>query len=414
MPIRPQRLAALALATALTLTACGGATTTDTEAGTADTIPATSVPTGGPAAEVKIEQVAKVDTPTALAYRPGSDDMFVAQQSGEVRRISAKPNGVYELDPRPVLDIGDLVRDEGERGLLGLAFSPDGRTLFVHYSDSEGNTVVDRFRVGDTTIDRSSRTEVFTTTQPLANHNGGQLSFGPDGYLYLGLGDGGGSGDPEANGQNPATVLGSIIRIDPDGAGAGERYSIPPDNPFASPTDASAPQGAPEVWAWGLRNPWRFSFDRNTGDLWVADVGERTLEEINLLPATSGRAGRGVNLGWPLWEGDQPFEGGDPSTGPGGNGLTAPVFTYSHDDDSCSVIGGFVYRGRAIPALEGTYIFGDWCNPALRTLTVADGAVVAAGQLGPRINRLSAFGEDQQGELWAVSHEGGVYRIVPA
>ena len=362
----------------------------------------TTLPLELPAVNVRLEEAAKVDRPTALAYRNGSDDVFVAEQSGKVRRILAEPDGTYELDERPLLDISNEISDEGERGLLGLAFSPDGRQLYLHFTDSNGDTQVVRYNVTNRGVDTASRETVFTTPQPFANHNGGQLAFGPDGYLYIGLGDGGGAGDPERNAQNLTSPLGKVLRIDPDGALGDEAYAIPVDNPFADGVE-----GAPEIWLSGLRNPWRFSFDRSTGDLWVADVGQQNIEEITLLRAGDPTV-PGANLGWPFLEGTRAF-GDEPAP----DGLVAPVFEYTHDP-GCSVIGGFVYRGRAIEGLAGTYVFGDWCDPALRMLQVSDDGRVGDAPLGPRVNKLTGFGEDNRGELWALSADGGVFRILPA
>lgn len=396
------RVLALTSAVVVAAAACGGdGTSTDADSA-ADTTTTVAETVELPDVAVRLDEVARVERPTALAFRPGSNDVFIAEQPGRVRRILAEPDGTYELDDEPLLDISSSVSDLGERGLLGLAFSPDGRQLYLHYTDNDGDTQIVRYGVTTRGVDVSSREVVFTTPQPLANHNGGQIAFGPDGYLYIGLGDGGGAGDPERNAQNPQSPLGKVLRIDPDGALDEERYAIPADNPFASGED-----GAPEVWLLGLRNPWRFSFDRVTGDLWVADVGQSELEEITLLRA--GNPGvPGANLGWPFLEGTRPY-----GTDPAPDGLVAPIFEYSHDP-GCSVIGGFVYRGRAIEPLVGTYIFGDWCDPELWALRVTSDDRVGAGRLGPRINQLTAFGEDNEGELWAMSADGWVYRLVSA
>ena len=392
------------MATVLVAAACGNDSGSTPTAASGEPSTTTTTPVDVPAVNVRLDEVTRLDRPTALAYRNGSDDVFVAEQSGRVRRISAERQGDFELDERPLLDISSEVSDEGERGLLGLAFSPDGRQLYVHFTDNAGDTQVVRYDVTNQGVDTTSRTVVFTTSQPFANHNGGQLAFGPDGYLYIGLGDGGGAGDPEGNAQDPTSPLGKVLRIDPDGALGDAGYAIPVDNPFA---DGNG--GAPEVWLWGLRNPWRFSFDRSTGDLWVADVGQQEIEEITLLRAGDPSV-PGANLGWPYLEGTRPYGEG---TGTAPDGLVAPVFEYTHDP-GCSVIGGFVYRGEAIADLVGTYVFGDWCDPALRTLRVTDDGAVGSGELGPRVNRLTGFGEDNRGEVWVLSADGGVYRLVPA
>lgn len=361
----------------------------------------------------RLEEVVRLDKPVAFATRPGSNDVFIAEQRGTVRRLvpqsgqpqPGEPPGdgkPFRLIDTPVLDISANVRNQGEQGLLGMTFSPDGRKLFVHYSDSNGDTQVVSYQMGATGADLSTRQRVFATAQPQQNHNGGQLAFGPDGYLYLGLGDGGGSGDPDGNGQKRGTVLGSVVRIDPDGATGELRYATPIDNPFATGG------GAPEVWLYGVRNPWRFSFDRVTGDLWLADVGEGDVEEVNLLPADEQGAGRGANLGWPLFEGSQRFADGEVP-----EGLVAPVFEYDHDQ-GCSVTGGFVYRGSTIEALRGIYVFGDFCSPAIIGIRMADGVVAASGPIGVDVDRTVSFGQDNDGELWVLSLDGPVYRLLAA
>lgn len=371
---------------------------------------------------LRLRQVATLDKPVAMATRPGSDDVFIAEQGGTVRRLFTDDNdddeerdplAAWRVDRQPVIDVSSDTEAQGEQGLLGLVFSPDGRRLYVHYTDRDGDNVVASYAVtttaGGVRADPSTRVEVFATTQPMANHNGGQIAFGPDGYLYIGLGDGGGAGDPDNEGQNPSSVLGTVVRIDPDGEGGSDAasgtYSIPVDNPFA---DRS---GAAEVWLYGVRNPWRFSFDRTTGDLWLADVGQSSMEEINLLAATD-RRGRGANLGWRLFEGTLPHtdEAGELSDDEL-DALVWPVYEYTHDD-GCSVTGGYVYRGSAITDLDGTYLFGDFCNPSIRALQVNDGRVLAEGPTGLAVDNLVSFGEDNDGELWVLSLDGSVLRIL--
>jgi glucose/arabinose dehydrogenase len=399
------RTGGLVLAAALFVTACGA----DTSSAPTSSTTSTSAPVAAPGPPgvlevpaLRLEEVVRLDRPVALATRPGSPDVFIAEQAGTIRRISVDPEEGWARDERPFLDLSSRVRAEGERGLLGIAFSPDGRALYTHFTNTEGNTVLDAWAIDTEGVVADSRRTVFTTPQPYANHNGGQIAFGPDGYLYVALGDGGGSGDPDGNAQNTSTVLGSILRLDPDGASGDATYAIPADNPVRD-------GGAPEVWAWGLRNPWRFSFDRATGDLWIADVGEASIEEVNFLPRTNGAlAGRGANLGWPL------FEGSLSRTDDAVVAATLPpIFEYTHDEGGCSVIGGYVYRGSAIDGLQGTYLFGDFCQPALRGLRVTNGAVTAEGPLGIEAPRVTAFGQDQDGEIWVLSHAGPVYRLVP-
>lgn len=369
---------------------------------------------------LRLRQVATLNKPVAMATRPGSDDVFIAEQGGTVRRLFTDddekdddPLAAWRVDRQPVIDVSRDTEARGEQGLLGIVFSPDGRRLYVHYTDRDGDNVVASYAVtttaGGVRADPSTRVEVFATTQPMANHNGGQITFGPDGYLYIGLGDGGGAGDPDDEGQNPSSVLGTVVRIDPDTNGGNDAasgtYGIPVDNPF---TDGS---GAAEVWLYGVRNPWRFSFDRTTGDLWLADVGQSSMEEINLLTATD-RPGRGANLGWRLFEGtlphtDQAGELSDDEL----DALVWPVYEYTHDD-GCSVTGGYVYRGSAIDGLDGTYLFGDFCNPSIRALQVRNATVTAEGPTGLFVDNLVSFGEDNAGELWVLSLDGGVWRIL--
>jgi glucose/arabinose dehydrogenase len=279
-----------------------------------------------------------------MAVRAGDPTLYVAEKVGRVRAI--RGDGV---DPRPVLDLSGQISLGGEQGLLGLAFSPDGRFLYVNYTDPAGDTHVTEFAMGNRSVDLASRRDVLFVDQPFSNHNGGNLVFGPDGYLYLGLGDGGSAGDPLGNAQSLGTLLGKMLRIDPR-PGGGRPYRIPEDNPFVDREGAR-----PEIWAYGLRNPWRYSFDRNTGDLWIGDVGQSAREEIDLQAAQS--AG-GENYGWDRLEGTLRFEGSAPPN------AVPPVFEYGRDQGG-TVIGGYVYRGRDIPGLNGTYLFGDLFNPGL-------------------------------------------------
>jgi glucose/arabinose dehydrogenase len=243
------------------------------------------------------------------------------------------------------------------------------------------------------------RRELLRVEDPYPNHNGGHLALGPDGYLYIGLGDGGSGGDPHGHGQDTDTLLGSILRIDPTAPPADGEYGIPADNPFA------ASGGEPEIWLYGVRNPWRFSFDRATGDLWIGDVGQGEVEEIDRLPATNGRdAGRGANLGWNLMEGSEPFEGENPAGG------VLPIYEYTHDD-GCSVTGGYVYRGRAIPALTGAYLFADYCEPDLRAVRVAGDEVVEERSWDLSLEAIQSFGEDADGELYVLLASGPLLRL---
>jgi glucose/arabinose dehydrogenase len=305
---------------------------------------------------------------------------------------------------RTVLDLTDRVLVGRERGLLGLAFSPTGSRLYVHYSGRPaGHTVVDEYTMVDDVADPHSRRPVFTYRQPQRNHNGGQLSFGPDGRLYLALGDGGGYGDqgaghaPGGNGQSLATLLGKILRLDVGGVG-GAPYSVPPDNPFVNRP------GRDEIWVYGLRNPWRFSFDRVTGDLWIADVGQNHVEEIDrLAPGTAA----GANLGWNVFEGNRRFrDGAVPNH-------VRPVYELDHAGGNCSITGGYVYRGSRIPKLVGWYVFTDYCNGRLRAIHVESTGRVRAIDLGASAERVSSFGEGNNGELYVLSQSQGIFRIDP-
>jgi len=303
----------------------------------------------------------------------------------------------------PVLDLTARVGAGGERGLLGLAFSPDGSRLYVHYTDTNGNTQLDEYAMGAGGIDPESRRPLLSVEQPQANHNGGQLTYGPDGMLWLGLGDGGAGGDegpghaPEGNGQSLDTLLGKLVRIDPS---QGDPYAIPPDNPFASGG------GRPEIWAYGLRNPWRFNFDRETDDLWIADVGQNAWEEVNFAPAPDW--GKGANYGWPYLEGTHEFRGGAHED------VVAPVIEYSHDDGSCSVTGGYVYRGSKIRQLEGAYLYSDYCVGTIHAVRLVGSEIADQAALPIEASNIAAFGQDADGELYVLSQGEGLLRIDPA
>jgi glucose/arabinose dehydrogenase len=315
---------------------------------------------------------------------------------------------------QPFLDIRNRVLSRGsEQGLLGLAFAPDYQrsgAFFVNYTDLSGNTVVSRFRVtGNANLaDAASEVKLLGIKQPAANHNGGMLAFGPDGYLYIGMGDGGGANDRYGNGQNPQTLLGKMLRLDVRGSAA-KPYAVPPSNPWVTARwNGQAVRG--EIWALGLRNPWRFSFDRKTGDLWIADVGQNRYEEIDRVPAgASGKVQGGLNFGWPIMEGTHCF----PETAScRRTGLTLPVSDYSHGEDGCSVTGGYVYRGAAIPALVGAYLYGDYCSGRIWALTPAAGGAWRSQLMLNSGLSLSSFGEDQIGELYVTDLQGGaVYRL---
>ena len=351
-------------------------------------------PTVTPATSISLTQVAAgFSSPSAIANAgDGSGRLFVVEQGGAVRILR---NGT--LAPQPFLNISSLVKAGGEQGLLGLAFPPGYSTrqsFYVNYTNRTGvgNTVIARFAVGGNPdlADRASRQELLTFTQPFANHNGGQLAFGPDSLLYIGSGDGGSGGDPLGNGQNTAALLGKILRLD---VLSGVAAVIPAGNPFGN-----------EVWAYGLRNPWRFSFDRQTGDLFLADVGQATREEINFQPAGSGTA---ANYGWNIMEGSLCF------LAPGlcsPAGLTLPVAEYDHTLGNCSVTGGYVYRGSTL-SLRGTYLYGDFCSGRIWGLR-RNGVTWENLLLLDSTLQISTFGEDEAGELYVADYATGtVFRI---
>lgn len=330
----------------------------------------------------------------------GSGRLFVVEQGGTVRVVQ---NGT--VLPQPFLDIRGLVRAGGEQGLLGMVFHPhyaeNGR-FFVNYTARDGANTVAEFRVSQ---DDPNRADPFTRRVLLAipdfapNHNAGMLAFGPDGYLYVGTGDGGGAGDPRRTAQNLRELLGKMLRLDVDG---GDPYGIPPTNPFVGRADAR-----PEIWAYGLRNPWRYSFDRATGDLWIGDVGQNAWEEIDFQPA--GSRG-GENYGWSIMEGSHCFR---PSSGCDPTGLVLPVVEYpTHAGGTCAVTGGYVYRGTAFPALFGVYLYADYCSGQIWALYPDAAGAWHSAELVRVPVRISSFGEDEAGELYLTGHDTGIiYRV---
>jgi len=329
---------------------------------------------------------------------PANDPrLFVVEQSGRIRIIE---NG--QVLVTPFLDITGRVQSGGERGLFSIAFHPQYHSngfFYVSYTDDGGDSRIERYSVtGDPSVaDPNSAELILSVPQPFGNHNGGQIAFGSDGMLYIGLGDGGDGGDPQGNGQNTNTLLGSLLRIDVDG---GDPYAIPLDNPFRG-----AP-GADEIWGYGLRNPWRFSFDREANQLYVADVGQNDWEEINVVSVVQPE----LNYGWNTMEGAHCFAS-DPCDS---SGLVLPALEYGHSD-GCSVTGGYVYRGTAIPDIQGHYFYSDYCSGFLRSFRFSGGSVSDQRQwsVGGLGNVLS-FGEDAGGELYVLSRNGNVYRIVEA
>jgi glucose/arabinose dehydrogenase len=340
------------------------------------------------------------EAPLFLAVAPdASGRLFVLEQSGRI--MVAGADGGTAADP--FLDIRDRVsQDGGERGLLGLAFHPayatNGR-FFVYYVDQAARIVVAEFHRRDATHadGGSERVLLRIDHSQYPNHNGGMIAFGPDGMLYIGTGDGGGAGDPLGNGQNPGTLLAKLLRIDVDGAAP---YAVPSDNPFVGRS-----RFRPEVWAYGLRNPWRFSFDRVTGALYVGDVGQNLWEEIDVAPRGAG----GQNYGWHVMEGRHCYQ---PAVGCSRAGITLPVAEYGHDQ-GCAVMGGYVYRGPSVPSLDGWYLFGDYCTGRIWGIR-ADAAL--RGPATPRLllqtgMQIRAFGQDGRGEVYVVGGSGDIYRL---
>ena len=392
------------------LPACGGSSAPAAPA--SPSTPSASCAAGavvqGAPSLIATRVVAGLSSPLDLQSAPGDRSrLFVVEQAGRIRVI--RSNAVVVA---PFLDISARISSGGERGLLGLAFHPqyasNGR-FFVNYTDRSGDTHISEFKAptpGGDTADPTSEREILFVSQPFANHNGGGLAFGPDGFLYIGLGDGGSGGDPQGSGQNLGTRLGKLLRIDVNGTAP---FAVPPDNPFVT-----RPGARPEIWAYGLRNPWRFSFDRGTGDLYIGDVGQSTLEEIDV--GLASRRG-GENYGWNTMEGSRCFS---PSSNCNMTGLTLPVIDYGRSD-GFSVTGGVVYRGCRMPGYAGHYFYGDYGSGMIRSFRLdASGRATEARDwtaslsgTGRSIRNPSSFGVDADGEIYIVDYDGEVYRIDP-
>lgn len=353
-----------------------------------------ATPTPQPTPSLSLDPVADGFTDPVALTHAFDERLFVAEQPGV---ISIVRDG--KRIETPFLDITDRVGANGtEQGLLGLAFHPEYATngrFFVNYTDTAGNTVVSGFLVSENPdmADPASEAIILTVEQPHGNHNGGNILFGPDGYLYIGMGDGGSAGDPMNHGQNPGTLLGALLRIDVDNVGAAGNYTIPPDNPYIDHSD-----WLPEIWSIGLRNPWRFSFDRLSGDLYIADVGQYDFEEVNFSPAGETR---GLNYGWAIMEGTHCYDAADCDR----TGLEIPVAEYNHTQ-GCSITGGYVYRGADFPALFGKYYFADYCDGTIWSLVLQDGEWLQTVALESGIS-ISSFGEDAQGELYLLDRPNG-------
>ena len=347
-----------------------------------------------PLSDVKITltKFADLPRPTAMATRYRDDAIYVTSKRGVVYAIRG-----YERET--ILDISKKVAGGFEQGLLGIAFTPDGRLLIINFTDLEGRSVTRAYNF-DGEVDERSARDLLVVPKPLPEHNAGMLAFGPDRYLYFSLGDGGKPADPDDKGQSLNTLLGKIHRLDilPN-----RTYAIPPDNPFVR-----RPKARPEIWAYGFRNPWRFSFDRLTGDLWIADVGSKRREEVSFEAAGTGG---GLNYGWNRFEGRRRY-----NDKPRPKEHVLPVHEYSHDDNECAVAGGYVYRGDNVPALYGAYLFSDFCKGRLEALRLGrDGKVSEHRQFGFDVAQVSSFGQDADGELYLLNlTKGAIYRIDPA
>lgn len=378
------------------LLSCGG----DDDPG-----PQRSLPALPPSNSLKLQAIVTTGlaAPVFMTVdRTDSSRLFIVEQSGQIRIFNL---GAATLNGTPFLNIGNLITSGGEEGLLGMAFDPvydTNRRFYVFYTDTSSNLVIAQYLRDLNNPDlanATSATVLLTIAHPgQTNHNGGMLAFGPDGCLYAGPGDGGGGGDPNNNAQNLTVLLGKILRLDPTNGAACTFGGT--TNPFNS-----------LIWSLGLRNPWRFTFDRQTGDLYSADVGQGEREEVNV--SFSPNAGRGVNYGWKVMEGTICFPLGVFCTQ---SGLTLPVLDYPHASGACSITGGYVYRGAAMPSLSGTYFYADLCNGFVRSFRPQNGQVAEQFEwplLSPPGNLVTSFGEDAQGEIYLMNLSGGLWRIVP-
>ncbi len=331
----------------------------------------------------------------------GDDRLFVTEKAGLIKIIY--PGG--NINPTPFLDITSIVINPGgnydERGLLGLAFHPDYANngyFYVNYINNSGNSQISRFTVsaGDPNVaDPNSELQILSVSQPFSNHNGGCLQFGPDGYLYCGFGDGGSAGDPGNRAQNLNLFLGKMLRIDINNTSNGNNYAIPADNPFVGD-----PNALDEIWSYGLRNPWRFSFDFNTNNLWIGDVGQGNIEEVNREDEGDG----GLNYGWRCYEGSQPY---NTSGCPNQTELTFPIAEYTHSGGNCSITGGYVYRGTMYSDISGLYFYADFCSGEIGTIDYSNNQTNHGSYPGSWVS----FGEDVNNELYIVDNFGSIYKI---
>lgn len=385
---------------ALSIATCSGS---NNGGGGTSSPPSSPPPSPAPSNSLQLQPLSSALTaPVFLTVPPGDvGRLFVLEQGGLIKSLNSSDGSLRAI----FLDVSQLVINNGERGLLGMAFDPafanNGR-FYIFYIDLNGDIVIARYLINGSNADLADPFSAFILKtinhRDNSNHNGGMLAFGPDGCLYAGIGDGGGAGDVPNNAQTTTTLLGKILRLDPN---SGNACTLVTDNPFANGG------GAAEVWSFGLRNPWRFSFDRTTGDLYIGDVGESQREEVDVMLAPS--PGRGINFGWHIMEGFLCF---NPPSGCNTSGLTLPVLDYSHDAGACAIIGGYVYRGSAIPNLQGTYFYGDLCARFVRSFRYVNGKVTENfdwASLQPA-GSITSFGEDNDGELYILG--GALYRII--
>ena len=350
---------------------------------------------------VRLQEIGSFDSPLYVTAPPGDNArVFVVEQGGKIRVVKDGKT----LDA-PFLDVTDKITSGGEQGLLSMAFAPDYASsglFYVYYTDTNGDErVIEYKRRSEDVADPGSARQVLFTKDAEPNHNGGMLLFGPDKLLYIGTGDGGGGGDQHGargNGQSLGTLLGKILRIDPRASG-GKPYAVPSDNPFVGRAGAR-----PEIYSYGLRNPWRFSFDRSTGDLIIGDVGQNEIEEIDFVRRGKGR---GANFGWRVFEGNDRYSPGERAPG-----AIRPVITERHSDGNCSITGGVVVRDPGLPAWRGRYVFGDLCRGVIQTAVLSPGRARSLTDRQLKVSQLSSFGEDARGRVYATSLDGPVYRLV--
>jgi glucose/arabinose dehydrogenase len=392
-----RRGALIALAAGALLAACGNGSGSQAKSSPVAT---DESPTASASRGVRLKSIGHFDQPVYVTSPPGdAGHLFVVEQAGRIRVLSGGKQKTF-------LDIRSQVTSGSEQGLLSIAFPPDYASsglFYVYFTDkSQDERVVEFKRASATRADPGSERLVLRMDDPEANHNGGLLLFGPDRHMYIGTGDGGGAGDQHGsrgNAQNLASPLGKILRIDPKQSGS-QAYTVPSDNPFVNRAGAR-----PEIYSYGLRNPWRYSFDRKTGDLIIGDVGQDAVEEIDFVRRGKGK---GANFGWRVFEGRSRYKPGESAPG-----AVKPVITRSHSDGWCSITGGVVVRDKALTGLRGRYLFGDFCKQRIQSAKLSAGKAKSVHNTSLKVGSLSSFGEDARGRVYAVSLEGAVYRLVP-